>query len=153
MKFKAEPCIGRHLMRFTLPAILAFALFGCVGNRRSDSSEENSTPKTKQGDIIAGENIPSPDGRYVCTVFGETFYNTTGYRRHIYLRHAGEPRGFPGNVHIVEAGDDVEVAWTSPTNLSVKLSYESPQFRRDLPTLPTTTNLVGVTITFSQLTR
>jgi hypothetical protein len=135
------------LTRAPLAAILAFGLSGCVGSKRSNAG---SLPKPKLGDIVAVQNIASPDGRYICTVFGETFYDTTGYRRHIYLRRAGQQIGFPGNVHIVEVGDDVVVSWSSPTNLSVRLSYESPRLEQ---TLPANTNISGVSVVFSKLTR
>jgi hypothetical protein len=150
MKFVANSCIGHGLMRAVLPAILAFALAGCVGSKQSSDDNVNDLPRPKQGDIVAVQDMVSPDGRYVCTVFGETFHDTTGYRRHIYLRHTGESRGFPGNVYVVEVGDDVEVSWLSPTNLSVRLSYESPWFRQ---ALPANTNIAGVTVVFSKLTR
>jgi|ERR1039457_3472381 hypothetical protein len=151
MIFAVNSCIGGHwLMRAVLPAILVFALAGCVGSKPSNDDDVSDLPRRKQGDIVAVQDMVSPDGRYVCTVFGEIFYDTTGYRRHIYLRHAGEQRGFPGNVYVVEVGDDVEVSWASPTNLSVKLSYESPWFRQ---ALPATTNIAGVTVVFSKLTR
>jgi hypothetical protein len=149
MKFAAESCIGHWLMRIVFPAILVFALAGCVGSKPSNDDVSN-LPRRKQGDIVAVQDMVSPDGRYVCTVFGEIFYDTTGYRQHIYLRHAGEQRGFPGNVCVVEVGDDVEVSWASPTNLSVRLSYESPWFRQ---ALPATTNIAGITVVFSKLTR
>jgi hypothetical protein len=150
MKFAAESWIGHWLMRIVFPAILAFALAGCVGSKPSNDDDVSDLPRRKQGDIVAVQDMVSPDCRYVCTVFGEIFYDTTGYRRHIYLRHAGEQRGFPGNVCVVEVGDDVEVSWASPTNLSVRLSYESPWFRQ---ALPATTNIAGVTVVFSKLTR
>ena len=140
----------RSLMHAMLPAILAFALAGCVGNKQSEDVGLSIWQRPKQGDIVAVQDLVSPDGRYVCTVFGETFYDTTGYRRHIYLRHAGEQRGFPGNVYVVEIGDDVEVSWSSPTNLSVRLSYELPWLRQ---TLPANTNIAGVRVVFSKLTR
>jgi hypothetical protein len=101
----------------------------------------------KRGKIVAVRDMPSPDGRYVCTVFGEIFHDTTGYPQHIYLRRAGEERGYPGNVYVVPVGDDVTVSWTSPTNLSVKLCFET---RHEVPTV---TNVAGVTVTFSEATR
>ena len=150
MKFAAKSCNAHWPMRAVLPAIVAFALAGCVGSKQSEDGGLSIWQRPKQGDIVAVQDMVSPDGRYVCTVFGETFYDTTGYRRHIYLRHAGEQRGFPGNVYIVEVGDDVEVFWSSPTNLSVRLSYELPWLQR---TLPANTNIAGVTVVFSKLTR
>src|SRR5438128_4369204 len=98
-------------MRSVLLMILAFAVVSC------------ST--TKRGNIIDVKDIPSPDGRYICTVFGEISHDTTGYPRHIYLRRAGEERGYPGNVYIVPVGDEMAVSWTSPTNLFVRLRFES----------------------------
>jgi hypothetical protein len=121
------------LMRIALPTILVLVLVGCSTSKR--------------GDIIDVRDIPSPDGRYVFTVFGEIFYDTTGYPRHIYLRRAGEERGYPGNVYIVHVGDDVTVSWTSPTNLSVSLSFETRH------AIPAATNVAGVSVSFSEMTR
>jgi hypothetical protein len=136
----------RSLLSAILPAVLAFTLAGCVGSKQFD---ESIVPKPKQGGIVDVRDFLSPDGRFICTVFGETFYDTTGYRRHIDIRRAGEQRGFPGNVYVVEVGDDVEVSWLSPTNLSVRLSYETPWFQH---ALPANTNIAGVTVVFSKLT-
>ena len=123
----------RDFVRLMISIFFAFALIGC------------ST--VKRGKIIDVRDFPSPDGRYICTVFGEIFYDTTGYPQHIYLRHADEKRDYPGNVYVVQVGDDVKVSWTSPTNLSVKLSFET---RREVPAI---TNVAGVTVTFSEATR
>src|SRR6266550_3359039 len=120
-------------MRLVLPTILILAIMGCSTSER--------------GDIIDVKNLPSADGRYVCTVFGEIFYNTTGYPRHIYLRRAGEKRGYPSNVCIVPVGDSATVSWTSPTNLSVSLGFET---RR---AVPAATNVAGVSVVFSELRR
>ena len=120
-------------MRRVIPMLFALALAGCSA--------------TKRGDIIDVRDFPSRDGRYVCTVFGEIFYDTTGYPRHIYLRRAGEERGYPGNVYVVHVGDDVTVSWTSPTNLSVRLSFETPH------EVPAVTNVAGVAVTFSESRR
>lgn len=99
-----------------------------------------------KGDIIDVREAPSPDGRYICTVFGEKlYYETTGYPRHIDIRRAEEKRGYPGNVYLVHLGDGVSVSWTSPTNLLVRLSLESPH------SFPASTNVAGVEVTFSEL--
>jgi hypothetical protein len=129
-------------MRFLAPIILALVLAGCSTRERNEPGESI----WEHSDIIDVRDIPSPDGRYVCTVFGEIFHNTTGYPRHIYLRHAGKPRGYPGNVCIVPVGDDVEATWTSPTNLSVRLRFETPR------AVPATTNVEGVSVVFSDIT-
>lgn len=100
-----------------------------------------------RGDIIDVHDFPSPDGRLVCTLFGEIFYDTTGYPRHVDLHRAGEKHGYPGNVCIVPVGNSVEVAWTSPSNLSVKLRFETRGV------VPPCTNIMGVTVTFSELPR
>jgi hypothetical protein len=118
-------------MRLLLLTFFTLTLAGCAGSKR--------------GDIIDTRDMPSPDGRYVCTVFGETFYDTTGYTRHIYVRRAGEQRGYPGNVYVVPVGDDVAISWTSPTNVSVQLKFET---RR---AFPNSTNVAGVEITFSEM--
>ena len=120
-------------MRFAFSIIVVLGLVGCSTEQR--------------GDIIDVREFPSPDGRYVCTVFGEIFYNTTGYPRHICLRHAGEKLGYPGNVYLVPVGDGVTVSWASPTNLSVQLKFET---RRAVPAL---TNVAGVQVTFSEMGR
>jgi hypothetical protein len=120
-------------VRFIISIFFVFVLIGC------------ST--AKRGKIIDVQDFPSPDGRYICTVFGEIFYDTTGYPRHIYLRRADEKRSYPGNVYVVPVGDGVEVSWTSPTNLSLKLRFET---RHEVPAA---TNVAGVTVTFSEATR
>lgn len=122
--------IWRYTVRLVFPTILVLALVGCGGSER--------------GDIIDVRDTASPDGRYICTVFGEIFYDTTGYPRHVYLRRAGERRGYPGNVCVVPVGDDVAASWTSPTNLSVQLKFET---RR---AVPASTNVAGVKVTFSE---
>jgi hypothetical protein len=118
-------------MRHVLPILLIAALGGCSVRDK--------------GDIIDVHDTPSPDGRYIVTVFGETFYNTTGYDRHVHLRRAGQKRGYPGNVFVVGPGDAVAVAWSSPTNLSVRYRFEWPRSG------PGTTNIDGVAITFSEI--
>jgi hypothetical protein len=120
-------------MRFVIFTILVFALAGCVAHQRSE--------------ITGVKDIPSPDGRYVCTVFGENFHNTTGYPRHICLRRAGEERGYPGNVWVVPVGDDVAVSWTTPTNLLVRLNFETHR------AVPASRNMAGVAVTFSEMAR
>src|SRR5690349_16101489 len=86
-----------------------------------------SCSSSERGEIIDVHDSISPEGRYVVTVFGETFYNTTGYNRHVDLRSAGQRLGYPGNVLAVGPGDDVSALWTSPTNLSVRCRFESPR--------------------------
>ena len=120
-------------MRLVITTIFALAILGCSHIRR--------------GDIVDVKDFPSLDGRYVCTVFGEIFHDTTGYTRHIDIRRAGEKRGYPGNAHVVAVGDDVTGSWTSPTNLLVALSFET---RRAVPAV---TNSGGVKVTFSESAR
>ena len=130
---KAQVHFRVLMKRVALTTILTLTLCGCVDGKR--------------GDIIDVKDIPSPDGRYICTVFGEIFYDTTGYPRHIYLRPVGRQRGYPGNVYVVPVGDDVAVSWTTPTNLSVRLSFETRS------AVPDSTNVFGVKVTFSDATR
>jgi len=122
-----------HLMRFAFAILSIVVLASCSNSER--------------GDIIDVHDFTSPDGRNVVTVFGETFYNTTGYNRHVHLRRAGQKPGRPGNVLTVGPGEDVSVSWTSPTNLSVRYRFESAR-----PT-PATTKVYGITITFSDMRR
>ena len=116
--------------------ILAFATFVLAG-----------CATAKRGNIVAVRDIPSPDGRYVCTVFGEIFYDTTGYPQHIDLHRANEKRNYPGNLCIVPVGTDVSAAWTSPTNLFVRLHFETQR------EIPAATNVTGITVTFSEMVR
>lgn len=119
-------------MKFLPPCLLlTFALLGC------------ST--AKRGDFVAVREYPSPDGRYICTVFGETFHDTTGYRQHVDLRPSGKARGFPGNVCVLPVGDDVKVSWASPTSLSVALRFETQR------NLSANTNVCGVAVAFSKM--
>ncbi|MGH7953904.1 MAG: hypothetical protein ACREFE_18555 [Limisphaerales bacterium] len=111
----------------------ALALVGCV--------------TAKRGEIVAVRDLPSPDGRYVCTVFGETFHDTTGYKQHVDLRRVGEERDYPGNVYVVPVGDDVKVWWASPTNLTVGLHFETQR------NFPANTNICGVAVIFSEMNR
>lgn len=101
----------------------------------------------KRGDIIDVRDFPSPDGMIVCTVFGEIFYDTTGYPRHIDLHSPDQKHGYPGNIYVVGVGSDVAVSWTSPTNLLVALHFETPK------KIPAATNVCGVTVTFSEMIR
>jgi hypothetical protein len=100
-----------------------------------------------RGKIVDVRNFPSPDGKYICTMFGEMFYDTTGYPRYIDLHRAEEKWSYPGNVYIVPVGDDAAISWSSPTNLSIALSFET---RRNLPP---NANLGEVAITFSEVLR
>jgi hypothetical protein len=118
-------------MRCVISTVFAFVLVGC-----SDS---------EKGDIVRVRDIPSPDGRYVATVFGERFYITTGDYEHVYLRRTGQKRGDTGNVCVFPPGDYVTVSWTSPTNLLVSYRSES------LYSGPSTTNIDGVTVGFSEM--
>jgi len=63
------------------------------------------------------------------------------------LCHVGEKLGYPGNVYVVPVGDDVVVSWKSPTNLLVRLKFET---RR---AIPASTNVAGVAVTFSETTK
>ena len=103
--------------------------------------------RKQNGEIVEVRDFPSPDRKYICTVFGESFHDTTGWPRHIDLHPANELHGYPGNVYVVPVGDDVKVSWTSPTNLSVRLSFET---RRKVPSA---TNVAGVTVIFSEMVR
>lgn len=128
---KRSTFIRIDTVRLVLWIFCALVVVGCTG--------------TKRGDIIDVKDLSSPDGRYVCTVSGEIFYDTTGYTRHIYLRRSGERRGYQANVYIVPVGDDVAVSWTSPTNLSVQLKFETRRV------VPASTNVAGVQITFAEI--
>jgi hypothetical protein len=118
-------------VRLTLATIAALALIGCLATGR-------------RGDIIDTRDYPSPDGCYVVTVFGETFHNTTGYARHVYLHRAGEKTGYPGNVCIVPVGDELAVSWRTPTNLVLRFRFETPR------SIPPDTNIIGVAVSFAE---
>jgi hypothetical protein len=93
------------------------------------------------GDIVDVQKYPSPDGRYVVTVFQKIFYNTTLYDRHVHLSGKGEELQYPGNVHVLPDGEGVTVSWTSTTNVSLILRFETPR-------IPSPTNVSGITVTF-----
>jgi hypothetical protein len=95
---------------------------------------------------MSEKDTPSPDGRYVATVFEISCYNTTGNTPHVHLRRAGQKRGKIGNVLIGGPADSFAVAWTSPQSLLVEY-WSDPQYRLS----PATTNIDGVTITFKKL--
>src|SRR5260221_9791996 len=52
MKFAAKSCVGHWLMRVLSPAILAFALAGCVGSKQSNDDDVSGVPRPKQGDKL-----------------------------------------------------------------------------------------------------
>jgi hypothetical protein len=91
--------------------------------------EKGCHPDTK-GDIHELRDFPSPDGRYVLSVFQKVFHNTTGYPRHIHLSRKGEKVQYPGNIYALPVWEDVAVSWTSTTNLSLTLRFQTPTIRR-----------------------
>src|SRR5437588_6400613 len=99
-------------MKHRLPILLAILLPGCS--------------ETQSGDMLDVKDYPSPDGKYILTVYQMVFYNTTGYAREVYLRRKGEKLHFPGNVYTSDVWGDVEVSWTSPTNILLKLLHALP---------------------------
>src|SRR5687767_7329541 len=67
------------IVRLVLPIIIGVLLTGCTGEPDCD--------------VMSEKNTPSPDGRYVATVFEVTCHDTTGYTPHAHLRRAGQKRG------------------------------------------------------------
>ena len=124
--------VRRDPMRVLPPIILCLCLLGCS---RSD------------WDLVSQQDIPSPDGAYIATVFEMCSYNTTGYWPQISLRRPGQKIGAYGNVLSGGAGDSIEARWVSPKDLVVE--YHTDSAWQSYP--PNTTNINGVSITFRKL--
>ena len=119
-------------MRVCLPVLLCLGLIGC--------SESN-------WDMVSQQDIPSPDGRYVATLFEMCSYNTTGDWPQISLRRPGQRLGSIGNVLAGGPGDRFAARWISPRDLAVE--YRTASVWQSYP--PSSTNIDGVTITFKKL--
>lgn len=99
----------------------------------------------REWDMVSKEDIRSPDGRYVATVFEMCSYDTTGYWPQISLRRPGQELGETGNVLSCGPGGRITAQWLSSRHLAVELeTYEEW-------TPPATTNIDEVKITFSKL--
>jgi hypothetical protein len=98
-------------------------------------------------DVASEKETPSPDGRYVATVFDVTCYNTTGDTPHAHLRRAGQKRSNHGNLLVGAPTDSFKATWTSTNALLIE--YRSSVAYIDTP--PATTNFDGVTATFRRL--
>lgn len=122
-----------HLrMRMGLSVFLCALLVGC-----SES----------QWDMVSKQDIPSPDGRHVATLFEMCSYNTTGDWPHISLRRRGQKFDHTGNVLAGGPGDRFTARWISAHHLAVE--YQTASVWQSYP--PSVTNIGEVTITFKKL--
>lgn len=108
--------------------LLSLCLIGC--------SESN-------WDMVSKQDIPSPDGRQVATVFEMCSYDTTGYWPQLSLRRPHQRLGDHGNVLSCGPGGVLTARWLSAHDLAVvfRIGEEWDP--------PSTTNVDGVTITFT----
>ena len=121
----------------TLQTIVCFGLVvtGCTGKPDCDVMTEKDTP--------------SPDGRYIATVFEVFCYDTTGYTPHANLRRAGQKRGEPGNLLVGGPTDLFRATWTATNSLLIEFQADATYVHPP----PASTNVDGVTVTFKRLTR
>ena len=98
-------------------------------------------------DMVSSRDIPSPDGRWIATVFEMCSYNTTGDWPQVSLRRPGQKLGKNGNVLAGGPGDGIRAAWTSASNLVVTYCTDStwPSYP------PERTNRFGVGVEFKRI--
>lgn len=104
-----------------------------------------SDPDNLKPEIVFQEDFSSPDVRLIANIAHETYFNTTGYDKHLSLRLTNQVRPYPGNIWHFGGGDLVAVSWTSPTNLLVRYYLDDPNTRS---AVPSSTNLLGVSVSF-----
>lgn len=92
------------------------------------------------------KEMPSPDRRFVATVFEVFCYDTTGYTPHADLRRAGQKRGKRGNLLVGAPTDEFRATWTGTNALLIEFrsggAYIHPP--------PMSTNVDGVIVTFKK---
>src|SRR5687768_16712864 len=127
--------LGRSaaFVRLVLPVIVSLLLGGCFGE-----------PGCK---VMSETDTPSPDGRYIATVFEVTCHDTTGYTPHAYLRRAGQKRGDRGNLLVGSPTDTFRATWTATDRLLVEYRADGDYIHPP----PSSTNINGVTVTFKRL--
>jgi hypothetical protein len=95
---------------------------------------------------ISRQDIPSPDGRHIATVFVMCCHCTTGDFPQLSVRDPGVGLEDHGNAFRGDAGEAITARWTSPTNLVVCFySSDGPPL-----TLPQSTNFNGVRVDFEK---
>ena len=122
-------------MRLVLLVIVGVLLAGCTGEPDCDVMSEKDTP--------------SPDGRYIATVFEVFCYNTTGHTPHAHLRRAGQKRGDYGNLLVGAPTDTFRATWTAADSLLVEYWTDATYIHPP----SASTNVDGVTVTFKRLGR
>jgi hypothetical protein len=83
----------------------------------------------------------SPDGKYVATAFIRDCGATTDYSPQVYIGRPGKAVSGKGNVFVGDHSSDIQVKWTSSTNLMI---YS------DCIVIRHVTNYEGITITFQK---
>lgn len=119
--------------RFYPLALMTLALAGCSDDERWE--------------MVSRQDVPSPDGRHIATVFEMCSFDTTGDWEELSLRRPGQKLGKFGNLLQGSPADLFTVRWTSPTNLLVE--YYTGNLWASYP--PPTTNMDGVTVVFVRL--
>jgi hypothetical protein len=115
-------------MRGAIAILLSLFLIGCSNS---------------DWDMVSKQDIPSPDGRHVATVFEMCPYNTTGYWPQLSLRRPTQKIGNTGNVLSCGPGGVLTAQWVSAHDLAVKFRIGEDWHP------PSPTNIDGVTITFT----
>ena len=124
---RSPPMLVLH-MRVSFPILLSLFLFGC--------SESD-------WDMVSKQDVPSPDGRHIATVFEMCSYNTTGYWPQLSLRRPGQKLGSTGNVLSCGPGGVITAHWVSAHDLAVEFRIGEEWHP------PSATNIDGVTVTFT----
>jgi hypothetical protein len=105
----------------------------------------NASDSDSNWDVVSRQDIPSPDGRHVATVFEMCSYNTTGYWPQLSLHRPGEKLTENGNVLSCGPTGLIKAQWLSSRELAVEYHYYEEW------TPPNATNIDGVTITFKKV--
>jgi hypothetical protein len=119
------------MMRSCAFIFISLLVAGCAG----DSDWE----------MVSRQDIPSPDGLHVATVFEMTGHNTTGYEPQVSLRRPNGKLGGRGNVLAGGPGDVFKVQWLSASNLLVAYHVEG-----SWTSYPSNTDVDGVAVIFKK---
>ena len=98
-------------------------------------------------DVMSVKDTPSPDGRYIATVFEVFCYNTTGYTPHANLRRPGQNRGDQGNLLVGAPTDTFRATWIAADSLLLEYRTDGDYIHPP----PASTNVDGVTVIFKRL--
>lgn len=121
---------------------ISIRILACVALAVAGCSDDDV-----QWKMVSKQDIPSPDGKHIATVFELTSGNTTGYFPQLSLRRPGQKLGILGNVLQGELEETIQVEWLSSSNLVVRYPSQSPARP------PTNTDGVAITFTLPEKRR